>query len=224
MPFCSKCGSELSSDELFCHVCGNATGRNRVVSELASLSKEESIEFASKLAREYRSLDRLKKEIAETDAVVRSPLPEMPRHSAFKFFWPYLLNGAVVFFGILIVGGIILAATGVEFATGFEIVSLAAFAGLAVTLIVGGNIARKNRAVLNKKEEDSMQELIKNVEDKKKALVDLNERYSAQTMKLSELEVSIPVKHRNKISMEGAQALLKANKAENLFDALNKLG
>lgn len=224
MPFCSKCGAELASDELFCHKCGNQTGQSKAISELASLSKEESIEFASKLAREYRSLDRLRKEIIETEAVVRSPLPEMPRHSAFKFFWPYLLNALVVFFGILIVGGIIAAAAGSEFSTGFEIVSLAAFIGLAVTLLIGGNIARKNRAVLNKKEEISMQELIANVEEKKKTLVDLKERYSTQELKLSELEAAIPSKHRNKISMEGCQALLKANKAENMFDALNKLG
>ena len=61
------------------------------------LTKEESIEVASNLADKYRELEIKEAEFNETKERMDS-IPDddkVPRHSAFKFFWPYLVIASI---------------------------------------------------------------------------------------------------------------------------------
>ncbi len=61
------------------------------------LTREESIELASFLADKYREIETKEAEYLNTKAKMDN-LPEpskVPKHSAFKFFWPYLIIASI---------------------------------------------------------------------------------------------------------------------------------
>ena len=61
------------------------------------LTKEESIELASFLADKYRELETKEAEYINNKEILDN-IPEddkVPRHSAFKFFWPYLIIASI---------------------------------------------------------------------------------------------------------------------------------
>ena len=48
MPFCQKCGAELSEDENFCPSCGTAVGVERIARPRPSYSREKEACFGPK--------------------------------------------------------------------------------------------------------------------------------------------------------------------------------
>ena len=107
MPFCSKCGNELNVEDIFCSKCGFKSDFNEDADAAAAqdtsvdrpaMTKEESIALAEKLSKDYKTLERLNKDISDNETILSRPADYQFRpHSAFKFFWPYLIYAAIAF-------------------------------------------------------------------------------------------------------------------------------
>lgn len=229
MPFCDKCGISLTSDDLFCPKCGNKINIKPVAEEPAAavsvprISKEESIDLANKLIPSYDALEQLKAEIQEKEAVFTAPLPTAPRHSAFKFFWPFI----IVAFAAYVIATLIFFALNVFSETREAATYIGGFVGLvaaAAILAGGGAYAKSKRDKLNNIEAAKVYTLRQKNEVLKKETSELKTRCSALKKSISKDEAAIPVRHRNKASMEKALALVQSGRAENLYDALDILG
>ena len=227
MAFCNKCGIELTDDDVFCPKCGNKIEIEKSevktpeaeTAERPSMTKEESIALATKLAKEYGSLEKLSQEISEAEAIIKRPLPETPRHAAFKFFWPFLIIGAIIYIVVYLVVGVAFAAGGgYEMSTG--VASIAAFLALAATLAIGGGVAKNRRDEMNNQEAMRMHTLRGKMDEMKKKTATLKTRYSTQKRELAQYDAIVPVTHRNKQQMERVKILLESGKADNIYDAI----
>lgn len=235
MAFCNKCGKEITNEDLFCPKCGNkielepsdyvkpeveATEEKVPASEFSSMTREESIALAGKLATEYGALEKLKQEIDEAEAIIKRPLPEPLRHTAFKFFWPFFIVAGVVYFVVYLVVAALFIAGGSSGDMGGTAGGFIGLIAFAATLILGGNYARNKRDNMNLQESMRLQTLRGKIDEMKKKTATLKTKYSTKKKELSEYDDIVPTSRRTKQNMEKAKALLEGGKAENLFDAV----
>ena len=222
MAFCNKCGTELTGDDVFCPKCGNKIDpeifEETKAHELPSMTREESIALATKLAAEYGALEKLKQEISEAEIIIKRPLPETPRHSAFKFFWPFIIIGVVVYIVLYVFIAVIFLAGGSD--VGAAIAPGIAFVGLGATLAIGGGVARNKRDTLNNQEALRMHYLRGKIEEMKKRTSELKTSYSVKKKSLAEYNAIVPESQRTKARMENVRRLIDSGKADNFYDAL----
>ena len=130
MKYCVNCHAELRDSDDFCRKCGTKV----VVHE--ALTAEESIEIAKSIEKKLRELEEVNEEISGCERdLPRYTIPaNSPRHSAFKFFWPFLGSGSL----------------NTRYFDAFEsLVYLLAFIAEVVVLIIGGVYAPRKRNALN---------------------------------------------------------------------------
>ena len=89
MAFCISCGRELKDDDLFCPKCGAKNETVTVEEPMAAPeSKEESIALADKLFSEYKSLERVTREIEDVKSRLCLQVGNTPKqHAAFFYHW-----------------------------------------------------------------------------------------------------------------------------------------
>ncbi len=223
MAFCNKCGAGLTGEDLFCPNCGNkidtAIFEEDKEPELPSMTKEESIALAEKLSAEYGALEKLIQEISEAEAIIKRPLPEAPRHSAFKFFWPFIVTGLIIYLVIYLIIGVVFLAGGSE-SVGSALAPIVAFIALGATLAIGGSVARNKRDTLNNQEALRVHALRVKIDEMKKRTSELKTSYSVKKRSLAEYDAIVPASQRTKVRMDNVRRLIESGKADNFYDAL----
>ena len=225
MPFCRKCGLELKDDDVFCAQCGTKIEKIEETSSASpavpSMTKEESIELAEKLKKDYGELEKMQKEINENKTVISKPIPPAKRHAAFKFFWPYLVASVVTINALYLLGYILtLASQATGFLYAFSIIGLIA---AVILLIVGGKTATSKRDSLNCQVENEMQykrKRHKELEEKTKSLQSL---YSVKKTQLEKYNDLVPLQFRTARYMERVKAIILTGKADNFAEAIEYL-
>jgi Skp family chaperone for outer membrane proteins len=225
MPFCRKCGLELKDDDVFCAKCGNKiekiteeTSESPVV---PSMTKEESIELADKLKKEYGDLEKMQKEINENKTTLSKPIPPAKHHAAFKFFWPYLVASVITINALYILGYILtLASQAAGFLYTFSVIGLIA---AVILLIVGGKTATSKRDSLNYQVENEMQYKRKRQKEIQEKTNSLQNLYSAKKTQLEKYNDLVPIHFRTARYMERVKAIIMTGKAENFTEAINYL-
>lgn len=226
MAYCSKCGAELSSGDVFCRQCGF---RNEIAGDGASeaqdavvapvMTKEESIAFAEKLGEQYKSYERIMKEIEDNKAQLSMPEPGMVKqHSAFKFFWPYLIYAVVSLNVCYLIANFLSRSTGL--ALFFLLLALVL---PVVFLIVGGTSSRRRRDELNQLAVSAANNRRKHLDELKGETAALERKAAKKASELKEYQSIIPLAYRNSASMAKAVLLLRSNKAETFTDAVDLL-
>lgn len=227
MAYCENCGIELSSEDFYCPKCGSKTGISmEAVSEAPVeaaapvMTKEESIAFAEKLSNEYKSYERLKKEIEDNKAQLskNKDTGMTKTYSAFRFFWPYLIY-AVVSLNVCY-----LIASLLSNSTGLAIFFLLGAIGLPIVfLVVGGTRARRLRDESNRSAIEAAQNRRKHIDDLKSETAALDRKLAKKSAELKEYQSIIPLAYRDSGSMSKVVLLLRANKAENFTEAVEML-
>ena len=222
MPFFRKCGLELQDDDVFCAKCGNKIEKiiedNSESAALPSMTKDESIELAEKLKKEYGDLEKMQKEINENKTIISKPIPPAKHHAAFKFFWPYLVASVVSINALYLLGYILtLASQAAGFLYTFSIIGLIT---AVVLLIVGGKTATSKRDSLNCQVENEMQYKRKKHKELQEKTTSLQNRYSVKKTQLEKYNDLVPLQFRTSRYMERVKALIMTGKAENFIEAI----
>ena len=231
MYYCRKCGFALQDGEVFCPQCGEQKSETIVKDEPLSQSSaesgaaspqtvEESIELADKLSSKYFALTQIKDEIADCEARIKrsNSIPPARRHSAFKFFWPFLIIASASCTVVTLIGAFIAVAANSE-----DIVILAEVLGViaaAIVLIAGGNRARNKRDALNSQVADEEYRLRKSRNELEKNLEDLKRRRTGLTKAVQDYNYLVPSSARTKAKMDMVKDLLSSGRAQNFRQAV----
>ena len=237
MPYCEKCGSELSKEDLFCPMCGTKNEYiNDVVSEApaeaeaaavteaeaaaSEMTKEESIAFAEKLGDLYKSYERLKKEIEDNKSQLSKNRDTgmTKTYSAFRFFWPYLIYAAVSLEVCYFIGSLLSNSTGLAL-----FFMLGALVLPIVFLAVGGTRARRLRDESNRSAIEAAQNRRKHMDDLKSETAALDRKAAKKAAEIKTYDSMIPLAFRNSASMAKTVLLLRSNKAETFTEAIEML-
>ena len=219
MPFCSKCGAEILSNELFCANCGAETGYSEPV--IPQMTKEESIAFADKLIAEYKKLEKITQEIEENEHQMNRPVESYPKqHAAFKYFWPFLIYAAVSFTGFYILAGLF----GRSSAGLTMVLLLLALASIPFFLIYGGVRARRIRDELNAAEISFLNNKKEHLLELKKETSILQTKKRTMQKEIKEYEAMLPASLRSSSQISRAKILIQSGKAEDFADAVEKMG
>jgi len=219
MPFCSKCGAEILSDEIFCAKCGAPTGNSEPV--IPQMTKEESLAFADKLISEYKKLEKINQEIEDNENQMNRPIESYPKqHAAFKYFWPFLIYAAVSFTGFYILAGLF----GRSSAGLTMVLLLLALASIPFFLIYGGIRARRIRDELNAAEISFLNNKKDHLADLRKETSILKTKQRTILMEIKEHEAMLPPSLRNSKEISRAKILIQSGKAEDFADAVEKMG
>ena len=219
MPFCSKCGAEILSDEIFCAKCGAPTGNSEPV--IPQMTKEESIAFADKLISEYKKLEKISQEIEDNEHQMNRPIESYPKqHAAFKYFWPFLIYAAVSFTGFYILAGLF----GRSSAGLTMVLLLLALASIPFFLISGGIRARRIRDELNSAEISFLNNKKDHLEDLRKENSILKTKQRTMLKDIKEHEAMLPPSLRSSKEISKAKILIQSGKAEDFADAVEKMG
>lgn len=236
MPFCNKCGLELSSEDVFCPGCGNKVESivgivnagaaspirpSAPSTQTSSMTKDESMELAEKLKKEYNSLEKIQKEIDENNVIISRPASPVKRHSAFKFFWPYLVGSVIAVNAGWILGFILMIAfNAADTLTVFTIIGLIL---AIVLLIVGGTSSKNQRDSLNYNAELAAKGRYKRQKELTERNTELKTRYTATKKRLEQYNDLVPREFRTPRHMERVKILLQSGKANNFSEAINCL-
>ena len=235
MAYCRKCGTLLKDEDVFCFMCGQAIDRGETspvvdsfdedgtpILAVPSMTKEESINLAEKLKAEYAAVEKLQRDISDNETVLKRPVnPSGRRHSAFKFFWPFLIFAYIALNVIYLVGVLISSANNDEGGMIFSLfLGLAAAAGL---LIFGGVRAGRKRDRLNQQLADEEYQMRKRQNDLVTRNNELKTKLKNKKHELSQYQNMIPGKFRTKHYMERVLMLLQTGRAESFADAINML-
>ena len=219
MPFCSKCGAEILSDEIFCAKCGAPTGNSEPV--IPQMTKEESLAFADKLISEYKKLEKISQEIEDNEHQMNRPIESYPKqHAAFKYFWPFLIYAAVSFTGFYILAGLF----GRSSAGLTMVLLLLALASIPFFLIYGGIRARRIRDELNAAEMSFLNNKKDHLEDLRKENSILKTKQRTILKDIKEHEAMLPPSLRSSKEISRAKILIQSGKAEDFADAVEKMG
>ena len=233
MYFCRKCGFQLQNEDGFCPQCGEERNESTEVKESVSepgvtateattpKTVEESIELADKLSNKYNALTHIKEEIADCETQLKRNLnvAKAPRHSAFKFFWPFLIFASVACFIVTLIGAFIAVATNSE-----DTMTLSEFLGVlaaGILLIAGGNRARSKRDALNSQIADEEYKHKKYCNELEKKLEDLKRRRAGLTKAVEEYNYLVPLSARTKVKMDMVKDLLLSGRAQSFSQAID---
>ena len=228
MPFCSKCGNELNVEDIFCSKCGFKSDFNEDADAAAAqdtsvdrpaMTKEESIALAEKLSKDYKALERLNKDISDNETILSRPADYQFRpHSAFKFFWPYLIYAAIAFWILYFL--FIFIASGTSSA-GVLIVGMLCLCSPFILLIVGGVKAFRSREEANAAESEEIRRRKVDNENLKKRTDELRLKRTVITKRLSDYNQIVPPALRTSTRMEKSRVLIQTGKAEDFYDAID---
>ena len=224
MPFCNKCGTRLTSEDLFCPKCGSepaaATVSENTVAEAASvpeMTKEESVALAKRLSKEYAEMEKVKKQIDENEAIISRPVPEPARHSAFKFFLPFLISAPIAFSVLYSIGYIALQSGNRTVNMVFSFLAVLVLAGL---LIFGGRWAKNKRDDMNSLEIAKQRTQVGKMDDLKKKTGLLKTKFRTLQNSVKPYDSLVPAECRTSQKMEKVVVLLEADKAKDFTSAL----
>ena len=102
MPFCTNCGKKLRDSDVFCYNCGHSVEEDKVtvsavipVEELPE--QDHGVKIAEKLCEQFSMLEKVSKEISECerDLAEGSRSVTLPKYSAFRFFWKFLVIAGI---------------------------------------------------------------------------------------------------------------------------------
>ena len=227
MPFCSKCGNELNVEDIFCSKCGFKSDFNEDADAAAqdtsvnrpAMTKEESIALAEKLSKDYKTLERLNKDISDNETILSRPADYQFRpHSAFKFFWPYLIYAAIAFWILYFLFVFIASGTS---SAGVLIVGMLCLCSPVILLIVGGVKAFRSREEANAAESEAIRRRKVDNENLKKRTDDLRLKRTVITKRLSDYNQIVPPALRTSTRMEKSRVLIQTGKAEDFYDAID---
>ena len=228
MPFCSKCGNELNVEDIFCSKCGFKSDFNEDADVAAAqdtsvdrpaMTKEESIALAEKLSKDYKTLERLNKDISDNETILSRPADYQFRpHSAFKFFWPYLIYAAIAFWILYFLFVFIASGTS---SAGVLIVGMLCLCSPVILLIVGGVKAFRSREEANAAESEEIRRRKVDNENLKKRTDELRLKRTVITKRLSDYNQIVPPALRTSTRMEKSRVLIQTGKAEDFYDAID---
>ena len=227
MAICLNCGTELTGEDVFCPKCGaknviatDAVSEATAVAAAPEMTKEESIAFAEKAVTLYKNYERLKKEIDDNRSQLSKPGPDgmVKQYSAFRFFWPYLIYAAVALNVFYFFAQLSSRSYGMAM-----FMLLAALVVPVVLLIVGGVSARRKRDASNELAVRAVNDRRRHLDELKKETSMLETKRIKMAAELKEYEAIIPASLRNSSSMSKAIILLKSNKAETIYQAIEML-
>lgn len=246
MPFCNKCGLELTSEDIFCPGCGQKVTNIESIAtaEVASplppltplspvnpsipspsqsspMTRDESIELAEKLKKEYNNLERIQKEIDDNNAIISKPVAAVKRHSAFKFFWPFLVGSVISVNAGWILGFILMLAAGsADTFTTFVVIGVI----LAIVLLIAGGVHAKNqRDGLNYNAELAAKDRYKRHNELTDKNKELKTRYTATKKRLEKYNDLVPREFRTSRHMDRVRLLIQSGKANDFSEAVNSL-
>lgn len=215
MPFCSKCGHEVSGSALFCAKCGAPVEQADPVPEL---SPEESIDYIHKLRDKLAKIEKLEQEVAGNEARLAKPLELNYRsYSFFRFFWPYLVGSlcTLYFFGLIFA---MTSDNGRANFVSFLFVSVPVFIFILGIVLAGKRKNRENEAISlgNEKIKEQREKLEKETQE-------LRSRLSTSRADLTAYNRYVPKKLCTTASMAKLKALIQSGKASSLQEAIRML-
>ena len=161
------------------------------------MTKEESIALAEKLQKNYSNLDALKDQIERNESQMKSRSSTTVRGSSyFRFFWPWLIVAAVLYFliGFIHNVGFRYSADSVQ----YSLMTVRVLAPIAALIL--GEVAKLKLA------NDDNRTKIARIEKE-----------------LEEYRDLVPANARTRTAMFKVVSMLKTGKAEDFNDAISKL-
>ena len=215
MPFCSKCGHEVSGSALFCAKCGTPVEQADPVPEL---SPEESIDYIHKLRDKLAKIEKLEQEVAGNEARLAKPLELNYRsYSFFRFFWPYLVGSlcTLYFFGLIFA---MTSDNGRANFVSFLFIGVPVFIFILGIVLAGKRKNRENEAISlgNEKIKEQREKLEKETHE-------LKSRLSTSKTDLTAYNRYVPKKLCTTASMAKLKALIQSGKASGLQEAIRML-
>lgn len=178
------------------------------------MTKEESIALASKLSQDYKTIERLKKQIADNETAIRKPVDtRYKKHTWFRFFWPFLIYSFLSVFGFTFIALLFLKSPALNFFIALE------YIGPIVILIIGGVRATKKRNELNSAASQAVTQRLKHMDQLKKDTEDLKSKLASLNQNVSLMDSSIPQDFKKSTQMEKIRQLMEAGKAESFEEA-----
>jgi transcriptional regulator with XRE-family HTH domain len=177
-------------------------------------TKEEAIALVAKLSQEYRSLERLQKQISDNEAVINKPVTiEYARHSAFRYFWPFFIYAFLALWGMILLTAI--------FGSGDSAIVWAILVyAVPIGLLIGGGVyARKRRDEENEAAAEMANQRVRRVDELKKQNSELRSKLSAYQMRVGNMDDCIPPALKNSARMDRIKVLLESGKAKDLEEA-----
>ncbi|MCR5488800.1 MAG: helix-turn-helix domain-containing protein [Saccharofermentans sp.] len=181
---------------------------------VTQMTKEEAIALVAKLSQEYRSLERLQKQISDNEAVINKPVTiEYARHSAFRYFWPFFIYAFLAMWGMILLTAI--------FGSGDSAIVWAILVyAVPIGLLIGGGVyARKRRDEENEAAAEMANQRVRRVDELKKQNSELRSKLSAYQMRVGNMDDCIPPALKNSARMDRIKVLLESGKAKDLEEA-----
>ena len=185
------------------------------------MTKEESIALAEKLQKNYSNLDALKDQIEKNESQMKSRSSTTVRGSSyFRFFWPWLIVAAVLYFliGFIHNVGFRYSADSVQY-TLMTVRVLAPIAALILGAILAGVKKSNDSNQVAQAQYSAAQEVAK----LKLANDDNRTKIARIEKELEEYRDLVPANARTRTAMFKVVSMLKTGKAEDFNDAISKL-
>ena len=222
MRFCSNCGAQINGNDPFCSKCGQSVVEDAaLIQEMRkNLSTEESISLADKLGHLYESIQQTKEKISDCELDISRNKPDAKpvRYSAFRFFWPFLIIGAVSYVLVYIIGSAISIANSSE--AGIYISAFVALIALAAILIGGGSHARSKRDLSNMEYLNRERARSKKTHDLQISMESLKTDMRKRKKEADQYNDLVPSNMRNKRSMDRVKSMLQSGQTQTFVDAV----
>ena len=220
MKYCVNCHAELRDSDDFCRKCGTKV----VVHE--ALTAEESIEIAKSIEKKLRELEEVNEEISGCERdLPRYTIPSnSPRHSAFKFFWPFLIYSQIAAFVVALIALFAFLGSGALYTRYFDafesLVYLLAFIAEVVVLIIGGVYAPRKRNALNAQLAENESNMIQKRYNIESRLRELEARKNHIEFELKKYDGHIPPSMRNVSSIKKVRQYIEYGDARDFYEAV----
>ena len=226
MPFCNKCGKKLDEGDMFCSGCGvqvptavqnqgtsGSNQSNEKTDPAPGMSKAESISLLEKLASKYGSLERIQKEIKDIEqSIEKTTSYQAKQHSAFKFFWPYMVYSAIAAAVFAVLAFVVYPLFGVFIA--------AAYIVPIVLTIVGAVRARHLRERYNNELFNSESNRRRKKREDEERLSQLRSNESSLKKQLEQYDKIVPANMRSKSRLTMAKRMLEMDKVHSFEEAM----
>lgn len=188
-----------------------------VLNNYSSMSKTEIIELCDMLGTKYYSLAKMQSEIDSISNSLRNDALYQPkRYSAFRFFWPFLIYGAVSFSICYI-----LALLSYSSFPLMCFLLIGCFVLPIVFVIVGGVRARILRAQCTRDAENNAYRRRVKMDEDRERLDDLISSEKKLRAELALYDSIVPENMRNKSRMGYARKMLETDKAKTFEEAMH---